>query len=285
MSGRSETGRQAGTGRQASSSRSAVLYLGLWLTMAALAIGYTVTLFVDTSPGKDAEKIASQSETTLARLDELAAAVAQQASDQKAMDDRLGQVFGALKALKTEVADLAANSDVLASRLDQIAELTVKPIPASAGAAKKHVGVTVPPPSSEADAAIGTADIVEAASSGGEPAKPKAKPAAKPTTSAGDETASVTPPAAPEKKKEKKYGLELAQSASTEALRLNWDLLTERHSALLKGLSARAATAGADDYRLVAGPFSSAEAAQAACAKLKAADISCKPTGFGGAPL
>ncbi len=87
--------------------------------------------------------------------------------------------------------------------------------------------------------------------------------------------------------KKKTFGLELAISTSPEALQLNWDLLTERHGDLLKGLTARTQASASDpsSYRLLAGPFANAQQAQSMCAKLKKQNVACQVTGFGGENL
>lgn len=84
----------------------------------------------------------------------------------------------------------------------------------------------------------------------------------------------------------KAFGLELAQSTSPEALRVNWDIISGRHVELLKGLSPRAvASSSGDNYRLLAGPFTSAKKATQVCAKLQAEGVSCKAAAFTGEKL
>ena len=84
----------------------------------------------------------------------------------------------------------------------------------------------------------------------------------------------------------KTYGIELAISTSAEALRLNWDLLVERHGDKLGTLSPRAAAIqGDENMRLLAGPFASAAEAKRMCQKLQDANVACRSSDYSGNPL
>jgi uncharacterized protein len=79
--------------------------------------------------------------------------------------------------------------------------------------------------------------------------------------------------------------VQIAAGPSVDALRLNWMLLSDRHSNVLKPLEPRFVSDTVGVYRLVAGPFASPADAQRACADLKARGASCQTTEFGGEAL
>ncbi len=80
-------------------------------------------------------------------------------------------------------------------------------------------------------------------------------------------------------------GVRLASLPSVEALRLNWDLLTERHKSALKSLQPRYSGSDATSYQLIAGPVANAVEAQKLCQSLKARGVSCTPAEFAGEGL
>jgi hypothetical protein len=79
--------------------------------------------------------------------------------------------------------------------------------------------------------------------------------------------------------------VQIAAGPSVDALRLNWMLLSDRHSNVLKPLEPRFVSDSSGVYRLVAGPFASPADAQRACSDLKARGASCQTTDFGGEAL
>ncbi|MEZ5774106.1 MAG: hypothetical protein R3D33_05195 [Hyphomicrobiaceae bacterium] len=131
-----------------------------------------------------------------------------------------------------------------------------------------------------ADVAVSSEDLLSTVDLTGESGKSAdAAAEAEPSGSWGSSVA--------EAPKRQTFGLELAMSTSPEALRLNWDLLSERHRDILGGLSARAQTSpeDPDSYHLVAGPFRSAEDAISACSELQQQSVSCRLTSFSGTQL
>jgi hypothetical protein len=82
----------------------------------------------------------------------------------------------------------------------------------------------------------------------------------------------------------KVFGLEIAQATSPEALQVSWEVMSKQHGKLLGGLQAvaRAPGNGEEGYRLVAGPFKSAQSAKSACARMSAAGLACSLTAFEG---
>ena len=80
-------------------------------------------------------------------------------------------------------------------------------------------------------------------------------------------------------------GIRLASLPSVAALRLNWDLLTERHQTALKSLQPRYSGSDTTSYQLVAGPLPNAAEAQKLCQSLKARGVSCTPAEFTGEGL
>lgn len=91
-------------------------------------------------------------------------------------------------------------------------------------------------------------------------------------------------PAAPAKI----YGVELATATAPEALRLNWELLVEKHTDVLQGLTPLAADSADpsdENKHLVAGPFTTAAAAKSFCKKLATLDVACRSAVFAGNPL
>lgn len=104
------------------------------------------------------------------------------------------------------------------------------------------------------------------------------------------ETASL--PASPVAKADgQQVGLQLGTGPSVDALRLNWQLLSQRYQPQLQRLQARystnreAAAPGQPAYDLIAGPLPNAAEAQRVCAELRAQKVGCKVSGFGGSAL
>lgn len=86
-------------------------------------------------------------------------------------------------------------------------------------------------------------------------------------------------------------GIQLGTGPSVDALRLNWTLLQQRHQGALQKLQPRyttsreAGTGGEGPaYDLIAGPLPPAEA-QRTCEALRAQNVACRVSGFGGNAL
>jgi SPOR domain len=79
-----------------------------------------------------------------------------------------------------------------------------------------------------------------------------------------------------------RYGIELGAVAKQDALRPLWREFLNNHAALVAGLQPRRVLAPDKQWRLIAGPFSNATEAEAACALFKKASKPCEPTVFAG---
>lgn len=256
------------------------IYLALWLLLAAGALvylgaltlvsGQMTALFGSPKPATSEPSEVAEGPTTIELRDEIAR-----------LQDEIATMRGELRTV-------AATSQGLAERVDTIENASIQ---VNAGEAS---AVNVSQGKSKAQAApedSGITGVVIGDGLGSEDiaaSEPAEEPVKKPKKKQAETVASSEPEASSEEveqpQKKKAFGLELAVSTSPEALQLNWDLLTERHSELLKGLSARTQASAADpsSYRLVAGPFTNAQQAQSLCAKLKKQNVTCQVTGFGG---
>ncbi|MEQ1649777.1 MAG: SPOR domain-containing protein, partial [Hyphomicrobiaceae bacterium] len=95
----------------------------------------------------------------------------------------------------------------------------------------------------------------------------------------GSTTPAVVKPSGPR-------ALQLGSGPSLEAVKLNWNVLSQAHSPVLGSLEPRILpSADGRAFRLLAGPFTSDADAQKACAQLKARGVSCRSTEYSGAPL
>lgn len=84
------------------------------------------------------------------------------------------------------------------------------------------------------------------------------------------------------------YGVELAQGPTVESIRLFWDLLRDRHSAILSGLSSRylpRTDNPTNPYSLIAGPLPNSVSAEQLCTRLLQVGLQCRPTGYLGNAL
>jgi hypothetical protein len=290
-------------------SARGTLYVVAWVVLGALAVVYLVTLTV--APEFLRGLISGRAdEARVATLDDL----------ERASSRVSATVEGELEALRREIGELedrlatvAASSSKLDERLaavEQVSSAAAKGSLAKTDAAKidvstvaagsskpiaaasKIVGKVIEPVVAEAGAKAASDDpliaellaATEQATTTVVP-KPAAETAQKTAAAGADWVASE-----PQKPAEKKvFGLELAQSTSPDALQVSWDLLNEAQKPLVKGLSARVAPIGdqsaPDGYRLLAGPFKTAQQAAALCARLQAAGVSCSPAEFKGQKL
>jgi hypothetical protein len=82
-----------------------------------------------------------------------------------------------------------------------------------------------------------------------------------------------------------RFGIELGTVNKRADLRTLWRKMLTDHAALVAGLQARRVLAPDKKWRLIAGPFASAEEATQACALFKRADRSCEATVFAGDAL
>ncbi|MEZ5923424.1 MAG: SPOR domain-containing protein [Hyphomicrobiaceae bacterium] len=265
-------------------SRASQVYLALWLLLAAGALAYLAGLAL--APERLVAILGTEKPVT-AESNETAEV---EAPAPASLVGDVEELRNELQQLRGEVRTLVATNQTLADRLETIetASIRVQPegseaVPISQGKTKKS---TAPDDSDISGVIIGqddyaSEDIAGLSSEGAESTKKSKKSEARAAAEPKTEVASAAPAA---EIKKKRFGLELAVSTSPEALQLNWDLLNERHGALLKGLSARALPSPVDptSYRLVAGPITNAQQAQSLCAKLKKQNIACSVTEFGG---
>lgn len=82
-----------------------------------------------------------------------------------------------------------------------------------------------------------------------------------------------------------RFGIELGTVNKRDDLRTLWREVLTNHAALVAGLQARRVLAPDKKWRLIAGPFASAEEATQACALFKRANRSCEATVFAGDAL
>jgi hypothetical protein len=82
-----------------------------------------------------------------------------------------------------------------------------------------------------------------------------------------------------------RFGIELGTVKKRDGLRTLWREVLTNHAALVAGLQARRVLAPDKKWRLIAGPFASAEEATQACVLFKRANRSCEATVFAGDAL
>jgi hypothetical protein len=274
-------------------SGGGTLYLLLWLLMATGAFIYLATLALAPS---NLMAFLGSSKAPTTESNSVAAAEGPSAAD---LEGDIARLRVQLEQVQGEVRTLVATNQNLTDRLETIENASIQLQPgdeaAVAVAQRKNGGAAAPEDSGitgvviddDGASADGTGATEPDAAATPTPTKKKSNERLDEKDQASGEQLAETSPEPTPKAEKKKFGLELAISTSPEALQLNWDLLSERHGALLKGLSARAQPSPGDpsSYRLVAGPFTSAQQAQSLCAKLKKQNVACQVTGFGGDSL
>jgi hypothetical protein len=82
-----------------------------------------------------------------------------------------------------------------------------------------------------------------------------------------------------------RYGIEIGSVAKQEGLRPLWREFLTNHAALVAGLQPRRVLAPDKKWRLIAGPFGSADEADQACALFKKASRPCEATVYAGDSL
>ena len=109
---------------------------------------------------------------------------------------------------------------------------------------------------------------------------------AKPTVNVAADAISFGP--AVVKPAPKPIGVKISSGQSLDGLRLNWGLLTEKHSEALKKLEPRYTSSGDPQnptFDLVAGPIKSRAEAAKVCKSLAAQNVPCSVGAFGGEAL
>jgi sporulation related protein len=118
------------------------------------------------------------------------------------------------------------------------------------------------------------------------PASPAAETPA-PAPPAATESAALDPIALPPAANDgsTRYGIEIGTVAKQDALRPLWREFLTNHAALVAGLQPRRVLAPDKKWRLIAGPFGSADEASQACALFKKASRPCEATVYAGDAL
>jgi len=304
--------------------RTFSLYIVVWLCLALASLTYVSVAL--TRPDLVSGLHGVEAAREAARPAENPALPAQAALIERGIGDvraQLGDIQ--LKLMRGELREqeLATRLSSLEARLDELAapaQAAVRaPAPAVAltapaaadrvaekadraekgrvAAAPPVKGVTLVARAAEADAA--EAEVAA-----------KAPPPPRQKATGPVETASVRPPSrvvppfgSPEVRTEQArvvetakadrtgddtVGIQLGGAPSLDSLRLNWSILSDRHSDTLGGMSARYVTSdalGSTSYNLVAGPVANRAEAIRMCAKLRTQGIVCRLTSFQGSAL
>lgn len=163
-----------------------------------------------------------------------------------------------------------------AELLEQNTRLDATPAPETGEQAE---GLATPEPAPEAAPAAGPS--VTSTQSQPEPSPPETAPPPSTETAALDPIA--LPPAANDGST--RYGIEIGVVAKQDGLRPLWREYLTNHAALVAGLQPRRVLAPDKKWRLIAGPFTSAEEATQACALFKKASRPCEATVYAGDSL
>jgi hypothetical protein len=136
------------------------------------------------------------------------------------------------------------------------------------------------------EAAVPAADVPTPAP----PAAAQETPASEmpaPAPPAATESAALDPIALPPAANDgsTRYGIEIGAVAKQDALRPLWREFLTNHAALVAGLQPRRVLAPDKKWRLIAGPFGSADEASQACALFKKASRPCEATVYAGDAL
>jgi hypothetical protein len=109
-------------------------------------------------------------------------------------------------------------------------------------------------------------------------------PAPSPPAPAATESAALDPVALPPAANDgsTRYGIEIGIVAKQDGLRPLWREYLTNHAALVAGLQPRRVLAPDKKWRLIAGPFGSADEAGQACALFKKASRPCEATVYAG---
>jgi SPOR domain len=162
----------------------------------------------------------------------------------------------------------------------------IKPAPAPASASEPPP-VAVSPLEEDApeEAAEPEPEPAADAASPSAPAPVEETPA--PAPPPATESAALDPVALPPAANDgsTRYGIEIGTVAKQDALRPLWREFLTKHAALVAGLQPRRVLAPDKKWRLIAGPFGSADEASQACALFKKALQPCEATVYAGDSL
>jgi len=161
--------------------------------------------------------------------------------------------------------------------------VAVAPLPADGDEvpANSNLSAAIAPesPADESDDATSQAAALPETASAPTP-EPEAPPAAM-------ESAALDPIALPPAANDgsTRFGIEIGTVAKQDALRPLWREFLTNHAALVAGLQPRRVLAPDKKWRLIAGPFSTADEAEQACALFKKASRPCEATVYAGDAL
>jgi len=165
----------------------------------------------------------------------------------------------------------------------------VKPEPPSAPSGPPPVAVSPLEEDAPEEAAAPETNAPESSSAATEepPAPAAAEASPTPTQPAETESAALDPIALPPAANDgsTRYGIEIGSVAKQDALRPLWREFLTNHAALVAGLQPRRVLAPDKKWRLIAGPFGSADEASQACALFKKASRPCEATVYAGDAL
>lgn len=266
-------------------TRAMRLYLLAWTTLAAVAVLYLAALAYES---KHAQLDGARSLDTANRTDgvsQISGALGQTRKDVASLRSEISQLAKQVDATGAEIGEIKSQVAANAKRSDDMAA----GLAALADAPKPQIATDVAATGDTGSASVatdGTSTIV------GTTVEPAGSDPNSRDLSSRDislilqEAASATGPMPdvplPGRRS---YGVEIAEGPSVEAIRLFWDLLNERHGALLGGLSSRYRAkdpASGNPYSLIAGPLPNSNAAEQLCVQLNQLNLSCRPTGFQG---
>ena len=168
----------------------------------------------------------------------------------------------------------------------------IKPAPAPAAPSEPPpVAVSPLEEDAPAEGAMPAADVPAPAPPANVQETPAAQPPAPetpaPAQPAPTESAALDPIALPPAANDgsTRYGIEIGTVAKQDALRPLWREFLTNHAALVAGLQPRRVLAPDKKWRLIAGPFGSADEASQACALFKKASRPCEATVYAGDAL
>jgi hypothetical protein len=164
-----------------------------------------------------------------------------------------------------------------------VAVSPIDDLPPEAGSETSSDVPAPPPTPPAAEPAPAPAPASDASASPPAPAAPTPS-TTPPATPAPVESAALDPIALPPAANDgsTRYGIEIGTVAKQDGLRPLWREFLTNHAALVAGLQPRRVLAPDKKWRLIAGPFSSADEASQACALFKKASRPCEATVYAG---
>ena len=287
-------------------------YVVVWTTVGVLSLGYLTILGLapewldDLRPASViSDPQSNQGQRAAARL----------AQDVNALRDSVAQIQLEMAQVKTTVASYGERDKGVTEQLATIEQRLSVQQPATAAdaagstpqASAAPVAEAAPPEQPRAKSIV-LAELMQdkpaeiAVATPGAPVLPKvingdqlvAKSVetgsvgapAKPTVNAAADAISFGP--AVVKPAPKPIGVKISSGRSLDGLRLNWGLLTEKHSEALNKLEPRYTSSGDPQnptFDLVAGPIKSRAEAAKVCKSLAAQNVPCSVGAFGGEAL